>query len=220
VTVAICDRDDDALEQAAASLATKGARSVTLSGDVTQTTDVERALARLCAEAEPPTILINAAGILRATSFLDITDAEWDAVLGVSVRGSFLVSRACVPGMVEAGSGRIVNFSSTAGKSVSTLGGVHYTTAKAALLGFTRALASELAPLGVTVNAICPGLFDTEMTRSTVGLDRLRQVARDFPIPRLGDPGEVGELVAFLCGPHASYITGAALDINGGDLMV
>jgi NAD(P)-dependent dehydrogenase (short-subunit alcohol dehydrogenase family) len=122
--------------------------------------------------------------------------------------------------MVAAGFGRIVNFSSTADKNVSTLGGAHYTTAKAAVLGLTRASAKELAPHGITVNAVCPGLFATEMTLRTVSADALARYADGFPIQRLGRPDEVAALVGFLCGEEAAYITGAALDINGGDLMV
>ena len=116
--------------------------------------------------------------------------------------------------------GRIVNFSSTAGKNVSTVGGAHYTAAKAGILGFTRHLAKEVAGYGITVNAVCPGLIDTEMVRSTISVERVRAYADSFPIQRLGEPFEVAELVAFLASDRAAYITGASLDINGGDLMI
>jgi NAD(P)-dependent dehydrogenase (short-subunit alcohol dehydrogenase family) len=201
--------------------AVRGAAGVALALDV----DVTSAAGVRCAVAEvadvlgAPTVLVNAAGVLRATRFVEIEEAEWDLVLDASVKGSFLCSQACVGGMREAGFGRIVNFSSTAGKSVSTLGGVHYTAAKAALLGLTRACAKELAPLGITVNAVCPGLFETEMTRAAVGA-ALEEWADAFPVARLGRPQELAALVAFLCGEEAGYITGAALDVNGGDLMV
>ena len=122
--------------------------------------------------------------------------------------------------MREAGWGRIVNFSSTAGKNVSTVGGAHYTAAKAGVLGFTRHLAKEVAAYGITVNAVCPGLIDTEMVRAVVSPERADAYARGFPIERLGEPEEVAELVAFLASDRASYITGASLDINGGDLMI
>ena len=120
----------------------------------------------------------------------------------------------------KAGWGRIVNFSSTAGKNISTVGGAHYTAAKAGILGFTRHLAKEVAADGITVNAVCPGLIDTEMVRSTIDDDRTQAYAESFPIPRLGRPEEVAHLVAFLAGERAAYITGASLDINGGDLMI
>ena len=140
--------------------------------------------------------------------------------MNVNLKGTYLCSRAVLPAMRREGWGRIVNFSSTAGKNVSTLGGAHYTAAKAGVLGFTRHLAKEEARHGITVNAVCPGLIDTEMVRNTIGAKRRRSYARSFPISRLGKPGEVAELVAFLASDRAAYITGASLDINGGDLMI
>jgi NAD(P)-dependent dehydrogenase (short-subunit alcohol dehydrogenase family) len=103
---------------------------------------------------------------------------------------------------------------------VSTLGGAHYTTSKAALLGLTRAAAKELGPYGITVNAVCPGLIDTELTRENASPADLDTYARSFPIQRLGQPVEVADLICFLASDQAGYITGASLDINGGDLMV
>ena len=116
--------------------------------------------------------------------------------------------------------GRVVNLSSTAGKSVSTLGGAHYTASKAGLLGLTRAAAKELGPYGITVNAVCPGLIDTELTREHATPEQLAAYARGFPVQRLGTAAEVAELICFLASEHAGYITGAVIDINGGDLMV
>ena len=129
------------------------------------------------------------------------------------------MSRHAAPHMREQGYGRIVHFSSTAGKTVSTIGGCHYTAAKHGVLGLTRALAKELAPHGVTVNAVCPGLIDTEMVRDTISDEKVREYEASFPIPRLGTPAEVADLVGFLVSESASYITGAALDINGGDFL-
>ena len=113
-----------------------------------------------------------------------------------------------------------MNFSSTAGKNVSTVCGAHYTASKAAILGFTRHLAKEEAAHGITVNAVCPGLIDTEMVRSTISKERTAAYASSFPIARLGAPHEVAEIVAFLASDKAAYITGASLDINGGDLTI
>jgi NAD(P)-dependent dehydrogenase (short-subunit alcohol dehydrogenase family) len=109
--------------------------------------------------------------------------------------------------------------SSSAGRSVSTLGGVHYTAAKAGVLGLTRGMAKEVAPFGITVNAICPGLIDTEMARENCSPEQLRAYEESFPIPRLGTPDEVAQLIVFLA-TEAAYITGASIDINGGDLMM
>lgn len=197
-----------------------GGEHLGLALDVTDRRAVFDAVAEVGRTLGPPTVLVNAAGILRPTRFEEIEEAEWDAVFDVTVKGTVFAMQACLGGMRTAGFGRIVNFSSTAGKSVSTLGGAHYTASKAALLGLTRAVAAEVAADGITVNAICPGLFASEMTRSTVGAERLKAYADSFPVPRLGEPYEVAAMVAFLCGDEAGYVTGAAFDINGGDLMV
>ena len=125
-----------------------------------------------------------------------------------------------MPALQKTGWGRIVNFSSTAGKNISTVGGAHYTAAKAGVLGFTRHLAQEVAQHNITVNAVCPGLIDTEMVRNTIDEARVKTYEQSFPISRLGKPEEVADLVAFLCSDKAAYITGASLDINGGDLMI
>ena len=116
--------------------------------------------------------------------------------------------------------GRVVNISSTAGRMVSTLGGAHYTTSKTGLLGLTRAAAKELGKYGVTVNAVCPGMIDTELTRETAPPDVLERLAQGYPVPRLGTSLEVADLICFAASEAAGYITGASLDINGGDLMM
>jgi 3-oxoacyl-[acyl-carrier protein] reductase len=116
--------------------------------------------------------------------------------------------------------GRIINISSSAGRMVSTLGGAHYTASKAGLLGFTRAAAKELGKFGITVNAVCPGMIDTELTRENANDELLQRLAASYPIPRIGTAREVADLICFAASESAGYITGAALDINGGDLMM
>ena len=165
-------------------------------------------------------ILANCAGVLRPTSLANIPEEEWDFVVDVNLKGTFLASQAVLPAMTARRWGRIVNISSTAGKSVSTLGGAHYTAAKAGVLGLTRHLSREVARHGITVNAVCPGLIDTEMVRATIAADAVQRYAASFPVARLGQPEEVASLVAFLASDDAAYITGASLDINGGDLTV
>jgi NAD(P)-dependent dehydrogenase (short-subunit alcohol dehydrogenase family) len=210
----------ETLESVADELRSEGASVETFVGDVARAQDAESVVRLALDRFGQVDILVNAAGVLRPTRIFDLTEEEWDWVVGVSLKGSFLMSRAVVNSMKGRGWGRIVHFSSTAGKTVSTLGGCHYTAAKHGILGLTRALAKELAPFGITVNAVCPGLIDTEMVRETIPSEKIREYAAGFPIPRLGESREVAELVCFLVGPHAAYITGAALDINGGDLMV
>ena len=210
----------DSAERTASALRDGGAEAVAVQGDVTSRTDVIRIVDTAIRQFGAVHILVNNAGVLRPTAVIDIEEDEWDFVVGVNLKGTYLCSRAVPPVMREAGWGRIVNFSSTAGKNVSTVGGAHYTAAKAGILGFTRHLAKEEAHHGITVNSVCPGLIDTEMVRSTIDDARARAYADSFPIQRLGEPSEVAELVAFLASDRAAYITGASLDINGGDLMI
>lgn len=188
-------------------------------GDVAKSTDVDAGVELARSRFGRIDILIHAAGVLRPTGIFEMSEEEWDWVLAVNLKGAFLTSRAVAPLMKKQGWGRIVHFSSTAGKTVSTIGGCHYTASKHGVLGLTRALAKELAPFGVTVNAVCPGLIDTEMVRDTIPDDVIKEYEGSFPIPRLGRPEEVAELVEFLVSDKAAYITGAAVDITGGDFL-
>ena len=191
-----------------------------IDGDVTNKNDVDNLIIKTSDKFGGIDILVNNAGVLRPTKVIDIEEEEWDWVVNVNLKGTYLCSRAVLPSMMSRGWGRIVNFSSTAGKNVSTVGGAHYTAAKAGILGFTRHLAKESAQFGITVNSVCPGLIATEMVLSTINESQIKSYVSSFPISRMGQPYEVADLVAFLASNKASYITGASLDINGGDLMI
>lgn len=219
-SVAVNDLVPEAAQATVDRLISDGGKAIAVAGDVSDSAAVAALIARTTDEYGDISILVNAAGILRRTAVFDMEEAEWDLVLNVNLKGTFLPSRAVLPSMRRSGWGRIVNFSSTAGKTASTLGGAHYTTSKHAVLGLTRHMALEEAAHGITVNAVCPGLIDTEMVRKEVDDDRLRRYTDGFPIQRLGEPAEAAELVAFLASDRAAYITGQALDLSGGDLMV
>ena len=171
-------------------------------------------------EFGPPEILINNAGVLETTPFLKISEAEWAHVMRVNVDGVFYCCRYFAPLMVKRRYGKIVNLSSTAGKSSSTFGGSHYTTSKAAVLGITRHLARELAPFNVNVNAVCPGSIDTPMIREKATADQIQAGIAKIPFGRLGTTEDVANLVLFLSSDASSYITGASIDINGGELTI
>lgn len=165
-------------------------------------------------------ILVNNAAHARSTRFADLTAAEWRQAMEVNMTAPFLFIQAVLPVMKAQHYGRIVNVSSTAGRTVSTLGGAHYTASKAGLLGLTRAAAKEIGKFGITVNAICPGMIDTELTQETASSELLERLATSFPIPRLGTAIEVADLICFLASEEAGYMTGTSIDISGGDLMM
>jgi len=218
--VLVADIDSLNAKKTAEELTRKHLEAVASQVDVTKEKSVNEMVKVALKEFEKIDILINNAGIMFRTRFQKITLKEWEDTLKVNLTGPFLCTNAVIPLMKKKGYGRIVNISSSAGRSVSTLGGVHYTASKAGLLGFTRAVAKEVASFGITVNAVCPGLIDTQMTKDTTTKAELNAFIDSFPIKRLGLPEEIGDLAVFLCSQKAAYITGTSIDINGGDLMI
>ncbi|CAM04035.1 2-hydroxycyclohexanecarboxyl-CoA dehydrogenase [Saccharopolyspora erythraea NRRL 2338] len=217
--VAVLDIDGEAAERTAAAAGERGAvPALGLAADVTDAASVGRAVGELESSDLPPVAaLVNNAGITRPTRFLDIEQAEWDLVFSVNVTGTYLVTRRVLPGMIERGYGRIVNLSSvSAERGGGVFGGSHYSAAKAAVLGLTRALAREAGPHGVVVNAVAPGLIDTDITGGALAGERKAKLIADIPVGRNGRTEDVAATVTFLAGEHVGYITGATFDINGG----
>ena len=216
-SVAVNVRD---AERARATARELGERCVPLAGDVAGAGVPEQLVALALEQFGRVDILINNAALPLTTRFEQITAEEWRRAVEVNLTAPFLLTKAVVPGMKAQGYGRIVNISSTAGRMVSTLGGAHYTATKTGLLGLTRAAAKELGRYGITVNAVCPGMIDTELTRESATDDQLERIAKGYPIPRLGTAFEVADTICFAASEAAGYITGAVFDINGGDLMM
>jgi len=215
--VAVNVRDASRAEATAREL---GGKVLAVPGDLEHDGVAESLVAHTLAELGRLDILVNNAALPFTTRFEQITPAEWRRAVEVNLTMPFLLTRAALPTMKAQGYGRIVNISSTAGRMVSTLGGAHYTATKAGLLGLTRAAAKELGRFGITVNAVCPGMIDTELTRESASDAELERIARGYPIPRLGTALEVADLICFAASEAAGYITGAVFDINGGDLMM
>lgn len=218
--VAVSDINLETAQAVAREINAHGGEAMAIRTDVTEEAGVKAMVDAALGKFGTIDILINNAGILRPTAIEQISVEEWDLMMAVNVKGVFLCTKAVLPVMREKRYGRIVNMSSSAGRSTSTLGGAHYTAAKAAVLGFTRHCAKEYASFNITVNALCPGLIDTEMVRRNVTPERLQKYIDGFPIHRLGTPQEVADLICFLASDRAAYITGATFDITGGDLMI
>jgi NAD(P)-dependent dehydrogenase (short-subunit alcohol dehydrogenase family) len=219
--VIVSDLESPLLHETAAAIAGQfGVRTLAVAADIAQPRNIASLVETAMDAFGRIDVLVNNAGILYPTRVMDVSRDEWLRVMDVNVNGLFYLTQDVLRHMIARRYGRIVNMSSSAGRSVSTLGGVHYTASKAAVLGITRAVAKEVAPHGITCNAVCPGLIDTDMVRKTVSADRLQAYEQSFPIARLGTPKEVADLVVFLSSDEAAYITGASIDINGGDLML
>jgi NAD(P)-dependent dehydrogenase (short-subunit alcohol dehydrogenase family) len=216
--VAILDIDEASAKDAAAEVAERhSVHAVGVACDVTDETSVEHALDEVARSAPPVGALVNNAGITSPTPFLEVTGAEWDKIFAVNVRGAYNTTRRVVPGMAERGFGRVVFLSSvSAERGGGVFGGVAYSAAKAAQLGFARALAREVGPHGVTVNSVAPGLIDTDITAGKLDTDRKAQLVAGIPVGRTGNVHDVADLVTYLCRDESGYITGATYDVNGG----
>jgi 3-oxoacyl-[acyl-carrier protein] reductase len=165
-----------------------------------------------------PSILVNNAGITRDNLLMRMKDEEWEAILDTNLSSVFRLSKACLRAMTKARRGRIINVSSVVGVS-GNAGQTNYAAAKAGMIGFTKSLAREVGPRGITVNAVAPGFIDTDMTRELSETQRGSLLA-SIPLGRLGTPEEIAAAVAYLASPGAAYVTGQTIHINGGMLMV
>jgi 3-oxoacyl-[acyl-carrier protein] reductase len=198
-----------------------GAEAIDVPGDVSNADDVTRAVEKTMSHFGRVDILVNNAGISSTTRPLEtIGENDWSKVVDVNLKGVFLFMRAVLPHMKKQRSGKIVNVSSSAGRSVSTFCGAHYTASKAGVLGLSRHAALEAAPFNVNVNAVAPGTIDTPMLHEDASEERIAEEARNIPLGRLGTEEDEANLVAFLVSDEASFITGATIDINGGDLII
>ncbi len=218
--VAVLDLDEAACAATVDAIVVAGSRALAVGVDVADEESVTAAVARVAAVLGAPTVLVNNAGILRDNLLFKMSADDWDAVMDVHLRGSFLMSRTVQAHMVEAGWGRIVNLSSTS--ALGNRGQANYSAAKAGLQGFTKTLAIELGRYGVTANAIAPGFIETEMTVQTaarmgVGYDEFKlAAAAAIPVGRIGQPEDIAATASFFCRDDAGYVSGQVVYVAGG----
>jgi 3-oxoacyl-[acyl-carrier protein] reductase len=197
-----------------------GGKAIEVGADVSDEAQVAAAVDEVTERLGAPTALVNNAGVLRDNLIFKMSVDDWNTVLGVHLRGAFLMTRACQAHMVEAKWGRIVNLSSTS--ALGNRGQVNYSAAKAGMQGFTKTLAIELGRFGVTANAVAPGFIVTEMTRITaerVGVsfeDMQKGAAAQIPVGRVGQPEDIANTVSFLCGEDAGFVSGQVIYVAGG----
>jgi NAD(P)-dependent dehydrogenase (short-subunit alcohol dehydrogenase family) len=194
-----------------------GARACLVQADVRKAEEVARMVREVEQSLGPVALVVNNAGIVRDRTIWKLTADDWDAVMDTSLKGAFNVCKATVDGMRERSWGRVVNISSIVG-AMGNFGQSNYAAAKAGLIGFTKALAKELARSNITVNAICPGFMDSPMVRS-VPPEAQKKLLDQIPLGRFGEPEAVAEGVAYLAGKGGDYVTGQVLHVNGGMYM-
>ena len=220
--VAALDLQASACAATVAAITAAGGRAIAVGADVSQRDQVQAAVDQVAAELGPPVVLVNNAGVIRDNLLFKMSDEDWDTVLGVHLRGAFLMSRAVQKHMVGEKYGRIVNLSSSS--ALGNRGQANYSAAKAGMQGLTKTLAIELGQFGITANAVAPGFIATDMTAATaarVGMsfeDFQATVAAQVPLRRIGQVGDVANAISFLASDGAGYISGQVLYVSGGPL--
>jgi 3-oxoacyl-[acyl-carrier protein] reductase len=218
--VAVLDLDEGSAKGTVEAIETAGGRALAVGCDVSDAAQVEAAVSRVAEELGPPVVLVNNAGVTRDNMLFKMSEADWDTVMGVHLRGAFLMSKAAQKYMTEAKWGRIVSLSSVS--ALGNRGQANYSTAKAGLQGFTKTLAIELGKFGVTANAIAPGFIQTEMTKATaerMGVpfeDFIKGAAAQIPVQRVGQPEDIAHLVSFLVSEGAGFVSGQVIYAAGG----
>jgi 3-oxoacyl-[acyl-carrier protein] reductase len=220
LSVGVLDLDAEACKPTVDAIAEAGGTAIPVGADVADEDKVVAAVAEVTEQLGAPTVLVNNAGVLRDNLIFKMSVDDWNTVLGVHLRGAFLMSRACQAHMVGAKWGRIVNLSSTS--ALGNRGQVNYSAAKAGMQGFTKTLAIELGRFGVTANAVAPGFIVTEMTKITaermgVGFEDFQKAgAATIPVGRVGQPEDVANTIAFLASDDASFVSGQVIYVAGG----
>ncbi len=215
------NRNEAGAREAVNTINEAGGRAIAVQADVTRMDDVRELVNRTTRELGPVDILVNNAGsLVERLKLLELTEEKWDAVLNLNLKSAFLCAQAVAPSMMERKSGTIVNLSSIAGRNGGALGSIHYSTAKGGLITLTKGLAKELAPHGIRVNAVSPGVIETPFHEQFSTAEMMKAYVGMIPLGKIGTPNEVASVVAFLASGAASFLCGETIEINGGMLML
>ena len=213
-------RNEAGAEAAYSQIVGAGGCAIVLQADVTRASEVESLVEQTVSKFGPIDILVNNAGsLVERLKILELTEERWDEVIDLNLKSAFLCSKAVAGSMIERRTGAIINVSSIAGRNGGALGSIHYSAAKGGLITFTKGLAKELAPFGVRVNAVSPGVIDTPYHEQFSSPEMMKTYAGMIPLGRVGTPVEVGKVICFLASDAASYLAGETIEINGGMFM-
>ena len=215
-TVLLCDINVEGARRLADRLTREGRSAAAYALDISRPPEISSVVEKIVAKHERIDVLVNNAAICPRIPLEEVTEADFDRIVGINLKGTFFVSQAVSPVMVRQGSGRIVNISSVGARTGGVAASSVYAATKAGIIAITKSYARTLAP-GVTVNAIAPGVVDTEMMR--IPSEQVAAIVDQIPLGRLADPEEIASVVVFLASEEASYFTGATLDVNGGWFM-
>ena len=218
--VGILDVDVAGADRVTREVTAIGRRALAVETDVASSASVRAAVERVHRELAPVGILVNAAGIASFVPLLQMTEETWDRLVAVHLKGTFNCTRAVLPDMIAARWGRVVSIASVAGLNGGGPGLAHYAAAKAGIIGFTKAVALEMAGFGITVNAIAPGLIDTPLLdRSGMPREVRERIVQQMPVGRIGAPDDIAAACAYLVAEDASFVTGQVLSPNGGGYL-
>src|SRR5581483_5312831 len=219
LSVVVADVNSEGAEQAQRTLVAQGGRALAVSVDITLPADRQRLVDSTLNRFGRVDVLVNNAGIMNRLNLMEVTPEVWYRTMQVNLDAAFFCSQAVLPTMRAQGGGRIINIASMSARTGGQAASPHYATSKTGLVGMTRALARVTGAWGVTVNAVAPGIIDTEMIADWLPGQREWWLGQ-IPLARLGTPEDVAGVVAFLASADAAYITGATLDVNGGYFMI
>jgi NAD(P)-dependent dehydrogenase (short-subunit alcohol dehydrogenase family) len=213
-------RNESGAEALRNEIVTAGGRAITIRADVTLPGDVESMVRNTVNEFGAVDILVNNAGsLIERLRIRELTEERWDEVIDLNLKSAFLCSKAVVPLMIEKKNGSIINLTSIAGRTGGGLGAIHYAAAKGGIISFTKGLAKELAPFGIRVNAVSPGVIDTPYHEQFSTAEMMTANVNATPLGRIGTAEEVAKVIAFLASDAASYVVGETIEVNGGMFM-
>lgn len=213
-------RNEAGATAAHAQILDSGGSSIVVQADVTRASEVHSLVEQTVNEFGPIDILVNNAGsLVERLKILELTEERWDEVIDLNLKSAFLCSQAVAGSMMQRQTGTIINVSSIAARNGGALGSIHYSAAKGGLVTFTKGLAKELAPFGVRVNAVAPGVIDTPFHEQFTSAEMMNKYTSMIPLGRVGTASEVGKVICFLASDAASYLAGETIEINGGMIM-